>query len=142
MMVNFPVDLVILKGEIMSYSNSVPTVESLRKEGYKVRVYHARCWLDENGMGGMMDLFSKKDRLTQYSKLENITLSSWGGRTTVELTSPNGQYHSIGRYNHGNGSNKQFNRKIGLQAAIGRALKNLDVVRNTCGSESLYVEQY
>src|SRR3990167_2845805 len=112
------------------YTNGVPTVENLRKQGYKVRVYHGRCFGDYNEFVDRTFAISKKDVLTApYQNkfgisIESDKLSCFGGFTRVELTTPDGNYTSFGKFNFGN---RQFNRKIGLQAAIGRALVNMNI---------------
>lgn len=115
----------------MTYSNGVPTVETLRKDGYKVRVYHGRCFGDYNGFVDTDFAVSKKDSVTASyqntmgQSIKSTNLSSFGGFTRIEV-SKDGQT-AVGKYNFGN---RQFNRKIGLQAAIGRALQNLNFVHN------------
>lgn len=112
-----------------TYPNGVPTVETLRKDGYKVRVYHGRYFPTFNF--GRGEYVSKREVVTKYNYDDASFVSSFGGFTRVEV-SKDGQT-AVGKYNFGN---RQFNRKIGLQAAIGRALHNLNVVHNACNSES------
>ncbi len=90
-------------------------VEELRKEGYKVRVYHARKFM------GWWDLMSKKEFKSLYpNHTLSLHLDSFGGFTKVEVTCPHGPTF-VGKYNIKSG--EQFNRKLGLTVAIGRALK-------------------
>lgn len=71
-----------------------PTVHEMRKAGYKVRVIHQR------------------------EKNPDQTLASKGGKTTVEITTPEGvELRGIAQCSKKEG----FNRKKGLRIAIGRA---------------------
>lgn len=95
------------------------TVESLRKNGYKVRVQHFRpiySKLDEDEAarkydGGLIP-YSRKSRVKPpiYSK---------GGKTIVEITSPEG----VEMKGEAICSDKDvFSYKLGVKVALGRAL--------------------
>src|SRR3990167_2066055 len=91
------------------------TVEELRKSGFKVRVYHGRVVF----LGMSVDIMSRREFETKMPSdmWDGLVLSS-GGFTRVEVTTPEGET-KVGKFNFGN---RQFNRKLGLTAAIGRAL--------------------
>ena len=93
-------------------------VEELRKSGYKVKVYHARKFK------GWWDLMSKKEFIAGWpNHTIGLHIDSYGGFTKVEVTCPEG-FTSVGKFNTPTG--EQFNRKLGLTAALGRALKAHD----------------
>lgn len=73
------------------------TVKQLRQSGYKVRVCHQR---EKNGE----------------------ELSPWGGITKVEITTPEGN-NIAGEAKCSSKDN--YNKKIGIQIALGRAFKNV-----------------
>lgn len=100
------------------------TVEELRKNGYKVRVYHGRLYNVYPGVGGTLDMslwdvaMSRRDWEAQYPMYEfSDWVDSYGGFTRVEITTPEGET-KVGKFNF---NNRPFNRKLGLVAAIGRA---------------------
>lgn len=101
------------------YKNGVPTVEALRKSGFKVRVYHGRVfhpYRDEQ----LSLVCSKYDYVNKSGFIYiQEDINCHGGFTRVEVTTLDGKT-LVGKYNFGN---RPFNRKIGLQAAIGKALK-------------------
>lgn len=71
------------------------TVEELRKSGYKVRVHHHR-----------------------RSSVDGV--NSRGGKTVVEVTTPDGKT----LYGYARCSRKEnFNKRLGVRIALGRALK-------------------
>ena len=83
-----------------------PTIESLRKSGYKDRVIH-RFWCG-------------KDR-----EQVNTNLLADDGRydvTQIDITTPDGRDASGYAYR---AKGDQYNRKIGNAIALGRALKQL-----------------
>lgn len=89
------------------------SVETLRKLGFKVRVYHARYYSSD-----LYDLLtSKKEAAERSLEFFGYSLSCHCGYTKVDITTPDNVELS-GKYNFGN---RQFNRKLGLRAAIGRA---------------------
>lgn len=72
------------------------TVKELRKNGYKVRVHHHR-------------------------KVVTSTVAARGGKTVVEVTTPDGvTFIGIARCSR----KENFNKKMGVRIALGRALKN------------------
>lgn len=92
------------------------SVETLRKDGYKVRVYHGRIFT--TNQPNYADVcMSKRDAEGELDPA--YYLSSFGGFTSVEVTTPDGRDY-IGKFNFS--PNRQFNRKLGLRAAVGRAL--------------------
>lgn len=71
------------------------TVEGLRKNGYKVRVHHHR-------------------------KMVASVAAARGGKTVVEVTTPDGTtFVGIARCSR----KENFNKKMGVRIALGRALK-------------------
>lgn len=72
------------------------TVKSLRQSGYKVRVNHQR-------------------------KMQGEELSPFGGLTRIEITTPEGK-DLAGEAKCSTKDN--YNKKIGVSIALGRALKN------------------
>lgn len=73
------------------------TVKQLRQSGYKVRVFHIR----------------KKNAGSPVPR---------GGLTHIEITLPNGE-NVVGEAKCAEIDN--YNKKIGVQIALGRALKNV-----------------
>ena len=81
------------------------TVHDLRKKGYKVRVLHTRRYEQPNQFG-------------------RAILLSKGGLTEVCITQPGHDVISaagVARCSQ----NENFNRKLGVRIALGRALKQL-----------------
>ena len=82
------------------------SIKQLRQCGYKVRVLHTRNFKPIQKIGGV------------YKELSNL-----GGYTKIELTTPE-QMTVVGEAFCSNKEN--FNRHIGNQIALGRALSQLD----------------
>lgn len=96
-------------------ANCPITVESLRKQGYKVRVTHSRDYV---GADGVFRLTRKE---AEEESIEDLcSLDSFGGHTRVEVTTPD-QRELVGEATCN--INDQFNRKLALRIALGRALK-------------------
>lgn len=87
-----------------------PTIKDLRRQGYKVRVIHTRF---QNIV----------PRLTGNS----FEVSSRGGSTTIEITTPDKQHTVSGKSVCSIEDN--FNRKVGNSIALGRALKQLETLQ-------------
>ena len=87
------------------------TVQQLREQGNKVRVIHFRYPADE---------FVPYELIPQReAKEREIPLSTHGGQTEVEITTKSGNhFRGVARCN----PQDQYNRKIALKIAIGRAL--------------------
>jgi len=94
--------------------NISKSVETLRKLGFKVRVYHARRYYFDTSTDL---LISKKEAIQQNLEFFGYSLSCHCGYTKVDITTPDNVELS-GKYSFGN---RQFDRKLGLRAAIGRA---------------------
>jgi len=78
------------------------TVSELRKCGHKVRVHHHR-------------------RLPQAPFNNQTAVAARGGKTVVEVTTPDGRtLIGIARCS----KKENFNKKLGVRIALGRALKN------------------
>ena len=80
------------------------TVHDLRKMGYKVKVWHDRHFVYDN-VGRIYDYDCR------------------GGMTEVEIYDHNTQCGYIGLATCSNKDN--YNRKIGVKIALGRALKKM-----------------
>ena len=92
-----------------------PTIKDLRQKGYKVRVMHKRNYIK---------------RARMFS--EHGELSARGGSTTIELTTPDKQHTVFGEAMCSHEDN--FDHKVGNSIALGRALKQLDVVLSNANS--------
>ena len=102
------------------------TVESLRKKGYKVKVYHLRKFIPAclPNTWSMKDYYELKLTVT----LQQIwKLSCCGGATTVVICGKdNGMY-----FGHAYCSDKDnYDKKIGVKIALGRALKSMGSENN------------
>lgn len=84
------------------------TIYELRKLGHKVRVHHLRF------LG---------DSLEQYHKDFMYALKAKGGRTQIEITTP---YGATVKGVADCSRKENFNRKVGLTIALGRALNQLE----------------
>ena len=91
------------------------TIHSLRKAGNKVRVTHFRMTLD--GRLQPRRLFTNDSVKT---KGHNPYLTPKGGKTLIEITTPDG-LELVGEAHCSLEDN--FNRKYGINKALGRALK-------------------
>lgn len=81
------------------------SIANLRRSGYKVRVLHSRLKTYTKKMDG-----------------ESFEYSAKGGNTTIEITTPEG-LNIIGTAQCSMVDN--WNRKIGNQIALGRAISQL-----------------
>ena len=84
-----------------------PTIKDLRRQGYKVRVMHARHYVTKQKISGTV-----------------LDLSARGGSTTIELTTPDKQHTVSGKAVCSLEDN--FNKKMGNSIALGRALQQLE----------------
>ena len=84
-----------------------PTIKDLRRQGYKVRVMHARHYVTKQKISGTV-----------------LDLSARGGSTTIEVTTPDKKHDVIGKSVCSVEDN--FNRKLGNSIALGRALQQLE----------------
>lgn len=87
------------------------TVEQLRKSGYKIRITHSRNLFNYSFIG--------------YPKAYNAKANDIcprGGITYIQLTTPEGKdITSVSKCN----LSDNYNKKIGVAIALGRALKKL-----------------
>lgn len=83
------------------------TIKQLRQRGYKVRVLHTRKTEPFQAIDGT------------YHRIVNS-----GGHTKIEVTTPNMLATVIGEARCSD--KDSFNRRIGNQIALGRALEKLD----------------
>ena len=84
-----------------------PTIKDLRRQGYKVRVMHARHHEAKQKVSGTV-----------------LELSARGGSTTIEVTTPDKQRTVVGKAVCSMEDN--FNKKMGNSIALGRAIRALD----------------
>lgn len=103
-------------------------LDKLRKDGFRIRVTHYRNYelfqvLTEDSLVTIDQLVPLSD-VPRYSipKEYHKHASSKGGRTTVEITTPDGR-EFIGTAICSNKEN--FNKKLSLKIALGRALSYL-----------------
>lgn len=101
-------------------------IEELRKNGNKVRVCHLRRVIT---VELHRNKFRQVERMMSRSEIEELIarniphiVSLFGGFTRVEITTPDGETFAgvateSKRY--------QFNRKIALNTAVGRAMKKM-----------------
>ena len=89
------------------------SIKNLRQSGWKVRVLHERNYFLKNRFDG-----------------NSTEVSAKGGRTEIQLTSPDGKVNVSGKAICSEEDN--FNRKVGNAIALGRAwnlvLKSLGIV--------------
>jgi hypothetical protein len=83
------------------------TIAQLRRSGYKVRVLHSRPKMSIQKIGGVMTEYNPK-----------------GGNTIIEITTPDGR-NAIGSSECSD--KDSWNRRLGNQIALGRAMENLRV---------------
>ncbi len=91
------------------------TVETLRKNKYKVRVIHRRYYKKDN----VSLLLSEKDYAATKEHCPGFELQLKGGLTIVNVRTPDGQEKNGVSICHGIDN---FCRKTGLNIAISRAL--------------------
>lgn len=96
------------------------TVESLRKQGYKVRVIHERWIPDEEGSAGM-GLHSR--HAAEYYGLDWLPTPT-GGNTIIQITTPEGD--SLEGFAECSFA-ENFDRKFGIQLALARAMIRPDL---------------
>ena len=85
--------------------NTTPTIKQLRQSGYKIRVMHIRDMISIRKLSGLSQTFS-----------------NFGGKTKIEVTSPEG---STSTGESICSSKENYNRRIGNEIALGRALASL-----------------
>jgi hypothetical protein len=100
-------------------------VEELRKNGFKVKVCHRRLYVT-NELDYRVLLLSRfeRDELTYDTKIDLIGPLELGGESSVLITTPDGtniEGMSVCS------DQEHFNRRKGLQIALGRALNQLGV---------------
>ena len=95
------------------------TVHELRKQGYKVRVIHARekaYYLIKTQLEESYEFF--------YS-LRYAGISAKGGKTIIEISTPDGKETFGIAYCH---PQDNYNKKEGVKQALARAFENLNHV--------------
>jgi hypothetical protein len=83
-----------------------PTIQKLRQAGFKVRVHHKRPTFQVKGKKGVYEEFV-----------------STGGKTRIEVTTPDGKTTAVGETICSN--EDQYVRKTGNSIALGRAIARL-----------------
>jgi hypothetical protein len=103
---------------------NVPSIEELRKAGYKVSVRHFRRYTDEFCTTYMTKtLFRNAYDYTSEIPYSNLfKISSHGGWTVLDVRTLTGREISV-KYNVPAGH--QFNRKVALRACLGKLIKEL-----------------
>lgn len=91
------------------------TVQSLRRQGYKVRVIHRRDYISYDTVTRMT---AKEAEIA--ASIYNYRLDSFGGHTRIEITTPDNKELVGEAYCN---PTDQFNRKLAVRIALGRALK-------------------
>lgn len=97
---------------------NVPSIEELRKAGYKVSVRHFRRF-DYNDY---TTYITKTTFHNRYDDYEFHEISSHGGWTVLDVRTLTGREVSV-KYNVPAGH--QFNRKVALRACLGKLIKEL-----------------
>ena len=92
------------------------TIKQLRQQGYKVRVLYFRHLAATSDF----PIVSSKQLKTSYT-----TKLSKGGSTVIEVTTPDKSRTVIGKSVCS--INENFNRKLGNNIALGRAIKQLHI---------------
>ncbi len=98
--------------------SSIPTVAELRKQGYKVRVFHRRRKVNVAGMipGEFRGVFKE---LIDGNLVPAYLTANKGGATRVEITSPTGE-NLVGESKCSRSD--MYCKKDGVKKAIARAL--------------------
>lgn len=93
-------------------NNKVPSIQNLRQNGCKVKVFHSR-----------RDIFGNYFPRMYFGKyMSTFYMSQKGGKTVVTLTDTNNKT-VVGESDCSKRDN--FNRKVGIELALGRALEKL-----------------
>lgn len=105
-------------------TTNVPTVEQLRKNGYKVRVMHERFqfqpWVK---LSHPPKDYSPWGPLRPQFELKPPVRAQKGGRTTIEITAPNGKnYSGVALCS----KEDSFDRKKGVKICLGRIAKKIE----------------
>lgn len=109
------------------------TVQSLRDQGYKVRVTHYRRYQDLDSVYDYINNVKIRGSFNGHLKLKTLELAKFeslgveyalprGGRTVVEVTNSKGRTLSATSYCS---DNEQFNKSLGVKIALGRLAKFL-----------------
>ena len=104
--------------------NTTPSVAQLRKMGYRVDITHHRYVYDKEDR--LCRLLHTKTIYSKYGNLRNVDPN--GGRTYAIVDGIAGVADCSFRDN--------YNKKVGVQIALGRALKNLNYM-NTAYTQTV-----
>ena len=100
-------------------------IQELRSAGFKVRVCHLRRVLTnevyKNRFRTIEHYCSRSEIEEMNARGMKFIVHPCGGFTRIEVTTPEGQLY-VGTTRT---SNEQFNRKMAIEAALGRALKKM-----------------
>lgn len=105
-------------------TNSANKIKELRDKGYKVYVYHSRVLeLEEDGnlLTATVELSSPDE--VREAREQGWTLLPNAGKTLVDICDEDGNPLATGMAVCG--KNDNFNKTIGRDIALGRALKEL-----------------
>lgn len=104
---------------------NVPSIEELRKSGFKVSLQHFRCFeaLDAGeGVHFHIIYITKTLYYNERRYYDSYIIHSHGGWTILDVTTMTGRNVSV-RYNVPSGH--QFNRKRAIRACLGKLIKEL-----------------
>lgn len=94
---------------------NVPSIENLRERGYLVRVYHGRTFFVKGIVGFVYK--SKKEMNNDRNNYLFSHILCHGGYTRLDVRTPDGKEYTA-KFNFA--PTKNFNRKIGIRACLGR----------------------
>jgi len=101
---------------------NVPSIEELRKSGFKVSVRHFRCIVEPyNSLGDTR--YMTKTQFNNDARFHSFyEIQSHGGWTILDVTTLTGREVSV-KYSVPAGH--QFNRKVAIRACLGKLIKEL-----------------
>ena len=96
---------------------NVPSIEELRKSGFKVSVRHFRRFEDS-----LSDFYMTKTQFNNAGFYDGYEILSHGGWTILDVTTITGRNVRV-KYNVPQGH--QFDRKRAIRACLGKLIKEL-----------------
>ena len=102
-------------------------IQTLRNQGHVVNIYHVRCFVLKTSPGGetVCEYMTHKQYNKTYDPHKFIAdVSPIGGYTEIEIKKDD-VVIARGKFNQNVTNVTSFNRRIGYQAAWGRAVKQL-----------------
>lgn len=112
--------------------NRINVVSQLKKAGVRVDVYHGRRFRDLRD--GSIIIMSRGE-MSKRNDFHHFELLSTGGFTMVDLTFNGKKYHE----KRNTPVKEQFHRKLNLNIALGRSLKQMRVSDQTETFERKYM---